>query len=209
MKLAYGKWPLTCIAGILTFIIGNTLIIVSLILFPGTFNMFEKTISTLGNVNHNPSGAVFLRLSNILTGIFFIAFYLGLRLWYSEDSSQIQKHILKITIIIGCLLGFAGIMVGIFSQEYRPYHLIWAVIFFTLNFSSLLMMGIFLYNYFSSLKPIVIFNFIIVLLHVTLILVLTIDAVIFEWIVYFAINIDYLLLVFYFKNIHTSEIKSI
>ena len=208
MKLVHAKWPLTCLAGILMIIINNILIMISWIFFPGAFSIFESTISTLGNSNRNPIGAIFLRLSNILTGILFFAFYFGLFIWDKNDLSNRQRIYLRISILLGFLTGFASIMVGIYSQEYRPYHLIWAGIFFFLNCFALVMMGMFLHEHPLGIRSIVIINFIIALFHFTLILVLTIDAIIFEWLILFIVSFDYLLLVYNFKVMHDTELNA-
>ena len=206
MKLVIARWPITCIAGIAVIIINNIFLIISFALFPTSFNIFENTASTLGNATLNPNGAIFFKLSNIILGILFFPYFIGLNYWDSEDKTT--KTYLNITIILGCFMGIALIMVGIFSQEYRPYHLISAAIYFILSFLALIFMGLFLLRQPESIKPIVSCNFITALLHFTLIFVLTAHLNIFEWIIIFIVNINLILQVYNYKYMHNNKSKS-
>ena len=191
------KWPIIWIVGILMVIISNGLMLISFILFPGTFCIYEKTASTLGNVNVNPNGAIFFRLGNILSGILTIPFFLGFFKWYNEE--KWTRILLTITIVLGCAMGVAMIMVGVFSQEYRPYHLICAISFFLLSLLSWIFGGLFLLRHPDSIKKIGICSLIIAAAHYTLILYLIYDIIIVECVAIFALSIGILLLVYNFK----------
>jgi hypothetical membrane protein len=205
LKLVIARWPITCISGIALIIINNIFLIISFVLFPTSFNIFENTASTLGNATLNPNGAIFLRLSNIILGILFFPYFIGLNYWISKDKTT--KAYLNITIILGCFMSIALIMVGIFSQEYRPYHLISAAIYFILSSLTLTFMGLFLLRQPESIKPIVSCNFITALLHFTLIFVLTVHLIIFEWIIIFIVNINLILQVYNYKYMYNNKNK--
>jgi hypothetical membrane protein len=205
LKLVIARWPITCISGIALIIINNIFLIISFVLFPTSFNIFENTASTLGNATLNPNGAIFSKLGNIILGILFFPYFIGLKYWDSED--KISKRYLNITIILGYFMGIALIMIGIFSQEYRPFHLISAAIYFILSFLALIFMGLFLRRKPESIKSIVMCNFITALLHITLIFVLTAKLVIFEWVIIFAANINIILQVYNYKYMYNNENK--
>jgi len=171
---------------------------IAYVLFPGPFSMFNNTASTLGNHSLNPIGAILFRLSNIIGGALLFPLFLGLYEWKRDD--KWSKISLNLTIILGCLMGFAYIMVGIFSQEYSPYHLMWAEVLFMLSFFSTITGGLFLLKHPDSVKPVVIFNFVTAALHFTLIFYLTHDVIIVEWIVIFATSINIILLVYNYKQ---------
>jgi len=156
------------------------------------------TASTLGNINRNPGGAIFFKLSNIIGGILLIPFFLGLYRW--SNTEKVQKSVLVSNIIVGCLMCFALTMVGVFSQEYRPYHFIWAQIYFFFSLITWIIMGIFLYSYTRSTRNISYIIFLIVGIHFTLVFYITHEAVIFEWVVIWATGAGYLLLVYNFKK---------
>jgi len=172
--------------------------IIAYILFPGPFSMFNNTASTLGNHSLNPNGAILFRLSNIIGGALLFPFFIGLYQWKRED--KWSKIFLSLTIILGCFMAFADIMVGIFSQEYRPYHLMWAEVLFLLSFFTTILGGLFLLKHPDSIKPIVFFNFLVAASHLTLIFYLTHGIIIVEWIVIFASLSNIILLVYNYKK---------
>jgi len=199
MSLSKLKWPITSILGIIFIITTNTLLLIAYLLFPGNFNVFEHTASTLGNRYLNPNGALIFKLSNILGGLIFILFSLSLYQWYKKDLNR--NNYFFSSIIIGCFLGFSEIMIGIVSQEYKPYHLIWAIILFVSSALFLIVFGLFLIKDPNSKKLIGIITILIAILHGTLIFYITNHIVIVEWIIIGAFNFNIILLIYnYYKS---------
>ena len=203
MLISKLKWPITSILGITFIIITNTLILIAYLLFPGNFSIFKYTASTLGNRYLNPDGAIFFNLNNILGGIIFILFSLSLYQWYKKDLEH--KNYLISSIIIGCFLGFSEIMVGIYSQEYRPYHLIWASILFCSSAFFLIVLGLFLIKDSNSKKLIGIITILISILHSLLIFYITNHIVVVEWIIISASNFNLILLSYYYYKMYKAR----
>ena len=204
MKSFLSKWPITCIAGILHIIVNFIFMTVAYILFPGPFSMFYNTASTLGNQRLNPNGAFIFRLGNIIGGALLIPFFLGLYKW--KQDNNMSTALLYCTIILGCIMGFAFIMVGVFSQEYYPYHLMWAGVFFLGSFAASITGGLFLLKHPDSVKPVALFNFISAALHLTLIFYLTHGVIIVEWIVILAFSINLVLLIYNYKQMSQTTV---
>lgn len=198
MKSFLSKWPITCIAGILNIMVNFIFMTVAYILFPGAFNIFIHTASTLGNHSLNPIGAIIFRIGNIIGGALLFPFFLGLYKW--KQSDKWSTTFLYCTIILGCIMGFAFIMFGVFSQEYNPYHLIWAGVFFLASGTTSITGGLFLLKHTDSIRSIAFFNFISAALHSTIILFLTHGVVIIEWIIILIISINMVLLIYNYKQ---------
>jgi len=205
MSILKVKWAITSILGIIFIITTNTLLLIAYFLFPGNFNIFEHTASTLGNRYLNPNGALIFKLSNILGGIIFILFSLSLYQWYKKDLNR--KNYFISSIIIGCFLGFSEIMVGIVSQEYRPYHLIWAIILFVSSALFLIVLGLFLIKDTNSKKLIGVITILIAMLHGTLIFYITNHIVIVEWIIISAFNFNIVLLSYNYYKLYKARIS--
>jgi len=97
-------------------------------------------------------------------------------------------------------MGFGFIMIGVFSQEYEPYHLMWAGVLFIASGVSLLTGGLFLLKHPDSIKSVAYYSLVSAGLHTSLILFLIYDVIIVEWIIILIISINLVLLIYNYKQ---------
>ena len=98
--MKFNNWSLSSITGLLAVIIFSVFTFTAAALFPSMVNPLYIWLSNLGNVELNPSGAIFFNLGCIITGLILIPFFIGLYQW------NLQKTLNKILLIIGQSLGY-------------------------------------------------------------------------------------------------------
>lgn len=100
---------IAAIAAVLTYIIFS---LIAFLYFPSGYSPFTNWLSDLGNPVKNPSGAVFYRLSGVLTSIALIPFFVTLFRWNTGDRKM--RILLSVAQITGILFAVSFIMTALF-----------------------------------------------------------------------------------------------
>jgi hypothetical membrane protein len=116
------------LTGILAVFIFLILLFTAYLMFPGQYTPLENCISDLGNMELNPQGAMIFNLCFILTVFVLIPFFNSIT-WLKRDNCN---KLLITTQIFGFIAAIFLIMVGIFPENYPPWHWIWSACFHTL-----------------------------------------------------------------------------
>jgi hypothetical membrane protein len=122
------KWPLGTKAGISLVLVYVAFTSAAWRLFPTSYSPFENWISDLGNSEYNPTGHILFNLGCVATGILGALFIFSLRAW--RTGSQRQDGLLRLAQYLGALGSGLLVLVGVFSEDYPPYHGIFSVAFF-------------------------------------------------------------------------------
>ncbi|MDH7557766.1 MAG: DUF998 domain-containing protein [Candidatus Bathyarchaeota archaeon] len=168
---------MSCIAGIAVIVLYCVFTFSSWALFPTPYNPVDNWLSDLGNSSYNPSGAILYNLGCVLTGIALFPFFGGLYKWYTDK--KWRKTLLIGTQIVGFLAALSLIMIGVFSEDYGSLHSLWSSIFFFLNLTVLVLLGVALFTHPKYMKPIAFYGFIVAAIN--LLFVLVYRNPIFEW----------------------------
>lgn len=120
--------PWGTIFGLAFVIIYVSLTIIAASRFPGTVSPLDIFLSTLGNANLSPDGAIFYNLAIVLGGAAEFLFFIAI---YAHYSQQGRQRSLIIGLIFGLINGFAVIMSGI-HPEYPDFdtHETWSYLIF-------------------------------------------------------------------------------
>lgn len=194
------KWPISCIAGIAVIILYCVFTFTSLALYPTPYSPVSNWLSDLGNSSLNPSGAVLYNTGCVLTGIALFPFFLGLYEWFTNETWK--KIMLIITQTVGSLAAFSLIMVGVFSEDFMSLHITWSSVFFLLNLTVLVLLGVTLFTHAHYMKPIAYYGFVVAAIN--LFFVLAYSVPLFEWFTVFT-ALGYVGLLVY--NMFKAEIK--
>ncbi len=185
------KKPISSIAGFITSIFFFSATFISWALFPNPinpfanpFNPFYNWLSDLGNSSYNPNGAIVYNIGQILTGSAFFVFIFGLYQWYLDN--KMDRVLLIIIQIIGGFAAFADIMIGIFSEDFPSEHGFWSTTFFITMVLVLSLGGLFVYRHPDLNKYIGLYGFVVAAFN--LILVLSVNTFIIEWIAVFTMH---------------------
>lgn len=168
MRLDSFSWSMVYSFGIVILAIFNIFTFISYALLSTSYSPMNNFISTLGDYNFNPKGALIYNIGIMMMGIAYFPFFLTLRNWYIDDKSN--KFLLIIVQILGCLLGFTIIMIGIFSENFFVIHMLLAGTYFTFIIGIFFLLGVALYNHPDFNKKISVFGFIIAIIDVFLII---------------------------------------
>ncbi|MFX1572178.1 MAG: DUF998 domain-containing protein [Promethearchaeota archaeon] len=198
------KWPLSCIIGFLLVILSWASMSIAIILAPRTFNPFKNYMSSLGNSSFNPDGAFFYNVSVIVSGFLFTLFFLGLSMWYTDII--IDKNILRMTQMFGCLLAFTIILTGIFSEDFKPQHIFWSIIAGILGFVVNVLLAIFLIRQKEAIRKISYSILILIGFYVIFLFILSPTHVLTEWIVRTLGDINLILITYNLKKIYSIRI---
>jgi len=145
-------WPLSTVAGFAVILLYCTFTGISWLLYPYEFGPLTHYLSRLGDLDYSPVGAFFYNAGCILTGIALLLFFLGLYQWHAP--SPAQRAILVLGQVIGFAAAFALMMIGVFSEDQGPPHMLASSVFFLLNFIVLLLINLALLIHPSFGKPI-------------------------------------------------------
>ncbi|MFX1410329.1 MAG: DUF998 domain-containing protein [Promethearchaeota archaeon] len=200
LKSILRKWPFSCFIGILIIIISWISVIISSSLAPPPFNPLKNYLSSLGNSSYNPNGAIIYNTSVIISGFLFIAFFIGLYLWYTVD--LVDKIILSTVQIFGCFLAIVLILTGVFSEDYKQQHVFWSIIAGILGFLVNLFLAVFLFRQEESLKKVSYSIFILMGLYIILLFILSPQHVLTEWVVRIVGDINLILMIYNLKYIN-------
>ncbi|MFW9919310.1 MAG: DUF998 domain-containing protein [Candidatus Thorarchaeota archaeon] len=182
--------------GTLVILIYCSFTLISWLLYPDPYGPITHYLSRLGNVDYNPSGAIFYNLGCIITGILLVPFFIGLIRWHSKK--LIQKVLLTIGQVFGMTSGIALVLIGIFSEDQGQPHMTASSLFFLLNFIVLILLSIGLLLHGSFPKIVALYG--IVLDLSTLAFELTIGGPITEWFTVFGALLFVGLVVFFSKG---------
>lgn len=205
------KWPLSCIAGILTILIFFTFLIIAWILFPNPATPIDHFLSDFGRTQvpkdgspvWNPKtvelysgpsqpnpGAIWFNLGCILTGCVLFLFYAGFLRYKNEYQNNKSKlKILTYALIcFGFIQAFSMIMTGVFYEDYGGVgysieHDIWSLTVFAMNLPIMAISGYWTRKL-DFKKYISIYAWIIVVFDIIVVLSMNNIAII-EWIAMF------------------------
>jgi hypothetical membrane protein len=144
----------------------------SLTLYPTPFSITANYLSDLGDLELNPSGAVFYNVGIILAGLALFPFFIGLYKWYSDK--RWREILLIATQIIGFVEAFSLIMIGVFPENsFNPDpHILWSDIQFTLNLIVLILADAALITHPKFIRTIGYYGFVVAAIQVvTLVLI--------------------------------------
>jgi hypothetical protein len=88
--------------------------IIAIARFPRTVSPLDMYLSTLGNADISPDGAIFYILGVILAGLAEILFFIAIYAHYSQHG---QRWILMIGLIAGLISSFSVIMSGVYPEH--------------------------------------------------------------------------------------------
>jgi len=159
------KWPISVVSGIFVITVFWTCTILSIILFPTTYNPFVNWVSDLGSHSKNPKGSVFFNSGCIISGIAMFPFFGGLYEWWI--GGRRNKILTILTQVAGFYTALAMIMVGIFPDDYLEIHIFWSMSLFTISVLTFFLPSYALYK-FKFTRNIAIFGFIATIVNLIL-----------------------------------------
>jgi hypothetical membrane protein len=171
------RWPISCIAGVAVILFYCIFTFTSLALYPTSYSPIGNWLSDLGNSSNNPSGAIVYNVGCVFTGLALFPFFIGLYKWYTTETWR--KVTLIATQTVGCLAAFSLIMIGVFSEDYMTWHVLWSSAFFVLNLIVLILVGASLFTHPAYIKLVAYYGFIVAAIN--LVFVLVHDTPILEW----------------------------
>jgi hypothetical membrane protein len=122
------KIPISSIVALIASIYFCTSLALSIASFSPGFSPLDNWMSDLGNPELNPSGSAYFNLACMITGLFLIIFYLGLRHW--RNTAGGKTKMLTAAQASGIFSGIALAGVGYFPETFSPHHFIVSVMFF-------------------------------------------------------------------------------
>jgi len=81
--------------------------------------------------------------------------------------------------MVGCLVAFSLMMVGVFSEDFGAVHSFWSTVFFALNLVVLILLSVSLFTHSAYIRPIAYYGFVVA--AVNLLFVLVYRNPLFEW----------------------------
>jgi hypothetical membrane protein len=161
-------------------------LLTSIYLFPGPFDPFKNYLSDLGNYDYNPVGAFFFNIGCIMTGIILFTFYYSLKIWDRNKKEKIS--LVKIGQMLGYFNAFSLIMIGIFSENFPPWHYIWSGAFFISLTMIIAILSYGLYRHPSFWKFIAAYSIFVIISSLIIIISSASGSaiIIFEWISVFS-----------------------
>lgn len=158
MEINIHKYSISAITGLLAVVIYTIFTLISVLLYPVTYNPMYEWLSNLGNVNLNPVGAIFFNIGCIISGLILIPFFALLYSWKPRETLS------KILLILGMLLGiFASIsliLVGIFPETHIHAHVLAASGVFGSLFVIIILLSLALFKNPKFLKMVAYFSLI-------------------------------------------------
>jgi hypothetical membrane protein len=173
------KLPISSLVGVAVIVLYCAFTFSSWALFSTAYSPVNNWLSDLGNSSssYNPRGAILYNLGCILTGITLFPFFIGLYKWYTDE--RWRRISLTISQVIGCLAGFALIMIGVFSEDAGWAHHLWSDIFFLLSLIVLVSVGASLFTHPRYTRAIGYYGFIVAAIN--LVFVFRYGTPLLEW----------------------------
>lgn len=165
MQLKYHNYSLSAITGIVAFIVFTISILVSVSLYPTYYNPLYEWLSNLGNINLNPSGAVFFNWGCIITGLILIPFFVGLYAW--KPQKIWGRILLVLGMVIGIFASISLIMVGIYPETESTSHFIAATIVFSSLFLIIILINLALYENPKFIRVVAYFGILAIIVDIT------------------------------------------
>jgi len=106
--------PFGTIFGFAFIVLHNSFTIIAIAHFPSTISPFDMYLSTLGNADISPDGAIFYILAVILAGLAEILFFIAIYAHYSQHG---RRWILIIGLIAGLISSSSVIMSGVYPER--------------------------------------------------------------------------------------------
>lgn len=122
------KIPLSSIVALTAITFFCACLAFSIANYPPGFTPLKNWMSDLGNPLLNPAGSAYFNCGCMITGLFLIVFYIGLRQWRSPDGARART--MSAAQAAGIFSGIALAGVGYFPETFSPHHLIVSVLFF-------------------------------------------------------------------------------
>ena len=145
MKFFIRNYSVSSITGLMAVIVFTVFTFTSLALYPTSYNPLYDWVSNLGNINLNPSGAIFFNLGCILSGIIMIPFFTGLNIW--KPIKKLSKILLIFGMVLGIYASLSLVMVGVFPETHLQQHLIAAAGVFSSLFIIIIFLSLALFNH--------------------------------------------------------------
>jgi hypothetical membrane protein len=165
MQLKYHNYSLSAITGLAAFIIFTISILISVFLYPTYYNPLYGWLSNLGNVNLNPSGAIFFNWGCIITGLILIPFFVGLYAW--KPRKIWGKILLVLGMVIGIFAAISLIMVGIYPETESVSHFIAATSVFSSLFLIIILINLALYENPKFIRGVAYFGVLAIIVDIT------------------------------------------
>ncbi len=160
---------------------------VSILLFPEPFSAFEYHLSKLGNSSANPQGAIFYNVGIFLTGLCLLLFYIGVYSWYTKNR---PSRLFVIALLVGLFNAASLALVGVFSEDIYPMHVLWSLLFFVSLLPLMPMLNGFLVSLSGFDRVVGVFGFVVTAIDlffcVRVVTVGTTGGAIFEWVTVFS-----------------------
>jgi hypothetical protein len=106
--------PLGTIFGFAFIVFYISFTIIAITQFPRTVSPLDMYLSTLGNADISPDGAIFYSLGVILAGLAEILFFIAIYAHYSQHG---RRWILIIGLIAGIINGISASMSGVYPEH--------------------------------------------------------------------------------------------
>lgn len=165
MQLKYHNYSLSAITGIAAFIVFTIFILVSVFLYPTYYNPLYGWLSNLGNINLNPSGAIFFNWGCIITGLILIPFFVGLYDW--KPHKIWGRILLVLGMVFGIFASISLIMVGIYPETESTLHFIAATDVFSSLFIIIIVINLALYENPKFVRGVAYFGVLAIIVNIT------------------------------------------
>lgn len=106
--------PLGAIFGFAFIVLYISFTVIAIAQFPHTVSPIDMYLSTLGNADISPDGAIFYNLGVILAGLAEILFFIAIYVHYSQHG---RRWILMIGLIAGVISGISASMSGVHPER--------------------------------------------------------------------------------------------
>ena len=160
------KWPPGTRVGLALIAIYCSFTFTAWRLFPTFYCPFENWISDLGNSDYNPRGSIFFNLGCIITGLLGTLFIFSLRGWLTGNRRP--DRMLRLSQYVGFVGSGFLVLVGVFSEDYPPYHGIFSVAFFATFGIFILMFVPVVFSHPKFIRSIGVFGFVAVVIDLVL-----------------------------------------
>lgn len=131
--------------GMLAFAVFTIFTLTAVLFYPTFYNPLYEWLSNLGNVNLNPSGALFFNLGCIITALILIPFFITLRRW--DPTGRWSKILVIIGVLLGIFASISLIGVGVFPETNIQMHTIAASGVFGSLFIIIILLNIALFKH--------------------------------------------------------------